>query len=136
MAGMDAQVAYAFHSERENHPDKFKNQLTNQVLTTFLNIIPKFIFFTIALCLHISHMQLSNVTCNEGSDANFTYISDTMICMTTASVCQDYVQARLVLCRLDPSCLQVHTESQSSMFLKQLAFLMKFLCHQSIHLSW
>ena len=44
MAGMDAQVAYAFHSERENHPDKFKNQLTNQVLTTFLNIVWKFIF--------------------------------------------------------------------------------------------
>lgn len=71
-------------------------------------------------------MQPSNVTCSEGSDANFTYISDTMICMTTASVCQDYVQARLVLCRLYPSCLQVHTESQSSLFLKQLTFFMNF----------
>lgn len=28
--GMDAQVAYAFHSERQNHPEKFKNQFTNQ----------------------------------------------------------------------------------------------------------
>lgn len=30
-AGMDAQVSYAFHSERKKNPEKFKNQLTNQV---------------------------------------------------------------------------------------------------------
>ncbi|KAK7290166.1 hypothetical protein RIF29_04393 [Crotalaria pallida] len=29
--GMDAQVSYAFHSERKMHPEKFKNQLVNQV---------------------------------------------------------------------------------------------------------
>jgi hypothetical protein len=29
--GMDAQVSYAFHSERKLHPEKFKNQLYNQV---------------------------------------------------------------------------------------------------------
>lgn len=28
--GMDAQVSYAFHTERKLHPEKFKNQLTNQ----------------------------------------------------------------------------------------------------------
>ncbi|KAL8225941.1 hypothetical protein R6Q57_018498 [Mikania cordata] len=28
--GMDAQVSYAFHCERKLHPEKFKNQLTNQ----------------------------------------------------------------------------------------------------------
>ncbi|XP_047951377.1 diacylglycerol kinase 5-like [Salvia hispanica] len=28
--GMDAQVSYAFHSERKLNPDKFKNQLVNQ----------------------------------------------------------------------------------------------------------
>lgn len=28
--GMDAQVSYAFHSERKLHPEKFKNQLANQ----------------------------------------------------------------------------------------------------------
>ncbi|OVA06786.1 Diacylglycerol kinase [Macleaya cordata] len=28
--GMDAQVSYAFHSERKLHPEKFKNQLMNQ----------------------------------------------------------------------------------------------------------
>ncbi|XP_060202416.1 diacylglycerol kinase 5-like isoform X2 [Lycium barbarum] len=28
--GMDAQVSYAFHSERKMHPEKFKNQLINQ----------------------------------------------------------------------------------------------------------
>lgn len=30
-SGMDAQVSYAFHSERKLHPEKFKNQLVNQV---------------------------------------------------------------------------------------------------------
>ncbi|TYG41313.1 hypothetical protein ES288_D12G166000v1 [Gossypium darwinii] len=29
--GMDAQVSYAFHSERKVNPEKFKNQLVNQV---------------------------------------------------------------------------------------------------------
>lgn len=28
--GMDAQVSYAFHSERKLHPEKFKNQIVNQ----------------------------------------------------------------------------------------------------------
>ncbi|XP_020549385.1 diacylglycerol kinase 5 [Sesamum indicum] len=28
--GMDAQVSYAFHTERKLHPEKFKNQLVNQ----------------------------------------------------------------------------------------------------------
>ncbi|KAK7257246.1 hypothetical protein RIF29_31081 [Crotalaria pallida] len=28
--GMDAQISYAFHSERKLHPEKFKNQLYNQ----------------------------------------------------------------------------------------------------------
>ncbi|KAI4319820.1 hypothetical protein MLD38_033374 [Melastoma candidum] len=28
--GMDAQISYAFHSERKLHPEKFKNQLINQ----------------------------------------------------------------------------------------------------------
>ncbi|XP_059661001.1 diacylglycerol kinase 5 [Cornus florida] len=28
--GMDAQVSYAFHSERKLHPEKFKNQMVNQ----------------------------------------------------------------------------------------------------------
>lgn len=35
---MDAQVSYAFHSERKLHPEKFKNQLANQVLGYFLHI--------------------------------------------------------------------------------------------------
>lgn len=30
-SGMDAQISYAFHSERKLHPEKFKNQLVNQV---------------------------------------------------------------------------------------------------------
>lgn len=34
--GMDAQVSYAFHSERKLHPEKFKNQLINQ--TTYAKL--------------------------------------------------------------------------------------------------
>lgn len=34
--GMDAQVSYAFHSERKLNPDKFKNQLVNQ--STYLKL--------------------------------------------------------------------------------------------------
>ncbi|XP_062106243.1 diacylglycerol kinase 5-like isoform X2 [Humulus lupulus] len=35
--GMDAQVSYAFHSERKLHPEKFKNQLINQ--STYAKIV-------------------------------------------------------------------------------------------------
>ncbi|KAL5581896.1 hypothetical protein UlMin_014338 [Ulmus minor] len=35
--GMDAQVSYAFHSERKLHPEKFKNQLVNQ--STYARIV-------------------------------------------------------------------------------------------------
>ncbi|KAL2328284.1 hypothetical protein Fmac_021711 [Flemingia macrophylla] len=34
--GMDAQVSYAFHSERKQNPEKFKNQLVNQ--TTYAKL--------------------------------------------------------------------------------------------------
>ncbi|KAL5548048.1 hypothetical protein UlMin_003279 [Ulmus minor] len=34
--GMDAQVSYAFHSERKLHPEKFKNQFMNQ--STYLKL--------------------------------------------------------------------------------------------------
>lgn len=35
--GMDAQVSYAFHSERKLHPEKFKNQLVNQ--STYMKLV-------------------------------------------------------------------------------------------------
>ena len=37
---MDAQVSYAFHSERKLHPEKFKSQFVNQVLP-FLIMLDK-----------------------------------------------------------------------------------------------
>ncbi|KAF8043240.1 hypothetical protein BT93_A1552 [Corymbia citriodora subsp. variegata] len=37
--GMDAQVSYAFHSERKLHPEKFKNQLVNQ--STYMKLVGK-----------------------------------------------------------------------------------------------
>lgn len=35
---MDAQVSYAFHSERKMNPEKFKNQLVNQVRKWVINL--------------------------------------------------------------------------------------------------
>lgn len=35
-AGMDAQVSYEFHTERKLHPERFKNQLVNQVNCYFM----------------------------------------------------------------------------------------------------
>jgi hypothetical protein len=42
---MDAQVSYEFHSERKRNPEKFKNQLTNQVLFTFAFCIESGFFY-------------------------------------------------------------------------------------------
>ena len=45
--GMDAKVSYAFKSERKLHPEKFKNQLVNQVKQIHMVGVPcqiKFIF--------------------------------------------------------------------------------------------
>jgi len=41
---MDAQVSYEFHSERKRNPEKFKNQLTNQVYLHFVFILNTNIF--------------------------------------------------------------------------------------------
>lgn len=38
--GMDAQVSYAFHSARKQNPEKFKNQLVNQVHICLLYLLP------------------------------------------------------------------------------------------------
>lgn len=39
VVGMDAQVSYAFHTERKQHPEKFKNQFSNQVHTSWRTIM-------------------------------------------------------------------------------------------------
>lgn len=49
--GMDAQVSYAFHSERKLHPEKFRNQLVNQVFSRYLFIIHIYIYFVCAYLL-------------------------------------------------------------------------------------
>ncbi|KAL8516724.1 hypothetical protein ACS0TY_015107 [Phlomoides rotata] len=36
---MDAQVSYAFHSERKKNPEKFKNQLTNQETLSYYELV-------------------------------------------------------------------------------------------------
>ncbi|XP_022944600.1 diacylglycerol kinase 5-like isoform X1 [Cucurbita moschata] len=54
--GMDAQVSYAFHSERKMHPEKFKNQLVNQ--STYAKIGSTWFF---APLFHPSSMNISQI---------------------------------------------------------------------------
>jgi len=56
---MDAQVSYEFHSERKRNPEKFKNQLTNQVYL-------KTIFFFISLMVY-SDLQATSAWVYNGS---------------------------------------------------------------------
>ncbi|KAG5545450.1 hypothetical protein RHGRI_017815 [Rhododendron griersonianum] len=43
--GMDAEVSYAFHSERKSNPEKFKNQLSNQLMSCKVNMTQFFFLF-------------------------------------------------------------------------------------------
>ncbi|PON81916.1 Diacylglycerol kinase [Trema orientale] len=53
--GMDAQVSYAFHSERKLHPEKFKNQLVNQ--STYAKIVGEQGWF----CASLFHPSSRNI---------------------------------------------------------------------------
>ncbi|OIW15520.1 hypothetical protein TanjilG_27371 [Lupinus angustifolius] len=53
--GMDAQVSYAFHSERKLHPEKFKNQLVNQSTYAKLGCTQGWFF------AHLLHPPSSNI---------------------------------------------------------------------------
>lgn len=57
--GMDAQVSYAFHSERKLHPEKFKNQLVNQ--STYLKLGCTQGWFCASL-LHPSSRNIAQLT--------------------------------------------------------------------------
>ncbi|WCJ32098.1 diacylglycerol kinase 5 [Euphorbia peplus] len=57
--GMDAQVSYAFHSERKLHPEKFKNQLTNQ--SAYLKLGATQGWFTASL-FHPSSQNIAQLT--------------------------------------------------------------------------
>ncbi|KAK3162135.1 hypothetical protein QOZ80_1BG0085920 [Eleusine coracana subsp. coracana] len=59
--GMDAQVSYAFHSERKSHPERFKNQLSNQ--KTYLKLACTQGWFCANLCHPMSRniAQLTKV---------------------------------------------------------------------------
>ncbi|KAA8526440.1 hypothetical protein F0562_008357 [Nyssa sinensis] len=54
--GMDAQVSYAFHSERKLHPEKFKNQLVNQSTYAKLGCTQGW------FCASLFHPSSKNVT--------------------------------------------------------------------------
>ncbi|KAK0600963.1 hypothetical protein LWI29_019982 [Acer saccharum] len=56
--GMDAQVSYAFHSERKLHPEKFQNQMVNQ--STYLKLAGTQGWFFASL-LHPSSRNLAQL---------------------------------------------------------------------------
>ncbi|KAF8026186.1 hypothetical protein BT93_F2864 [Corymbia citriodora subsp. variegata] len=56
--GMDAQVSYAFHSDRKLHPEKFKNQLVNQVLFS----LNTGLFTNCKLTLFVLHVKSSGMS--------------------------------------------------------------------------
>jgi len=92
---MDAEVAYAFHSERQNHPEKFKNQFTNQVDNGFFVLFPE----------HYRHANMVfeiPLLSSDLSVQNLVRFPDYCSCFTAVSICKVYMQARLVLCTLHP----------------------------------
>lgn len=69
VVGMDAQVSYAFHSERKLHPEKFKNQLVNQVLLfsfkwlVFLAVVIINLFLNMFFIMQTTYAKLG---CTQG----------------------------------------------------------------------
>lgn len=74
LTGMDAQVSYAFHSERKLHPEKFKNQLVNQVFiqqSVFKKLVYEHLIDKqLRLVLHQSFIFLSCRVLTWSSDAH------------------------------------------------------------------
>lgn len=56
--GMDAQVAYAFHRRRQEHPEKFRNQLMNQGTYAMLGCAQGWFC---ASCLHHSSRNINHL---------------------------------------------------------------------------
>ena len=95
---MDAQVAYRFHTERQNHPEKFKNQFHNQVGSRFYVPLLFSEHYRYA-CSHSSWvLEISFLGLQEPDVMYFA-------CFTAVSVCKDHMFTRLVLCILFPSYL-------------------------------
>ncbi|THU67755.1 hypothetical protein C4D60_Mb05t28040 [Musa balbisiana] len=59
--GMDAQVSYAFHSERKLHPEKFKNQIINQTTYAKLGATQGWFFASLFHPSSRNIAQLANV---------------------------------------------------------------------------
>ncbi|WOL16018.1 diacylglycerol kinase 5-like [Canna indica] len=59
--GMDAQVSYAFHSERKLHPEKFKNQIINQTTYAKLGCTQGWFFASLVHPSSRNIAQLANV---------------------------------------------------------------------------
>ncbi|KAL6535800.1 Diacylglycerol kinase 5 [Orobanche hederae] len=75
--GMDAQVSYAFHSERKLHPEKFKNQLVNQ-----------------------SELFYWDKSCIE--NGLFKWDLEEVLIMNTEYICKAWMFTRMVFCSPPP----------------------------------
>ncbi|KAK9225844.1 hypothetical protein WN943_010889 [Citrus x changshan-huyou] len=87
--GMDAQVSYAFHSERKLHPEKFKNQLVNQSTYAKLGCTQGWFFASLVHPSSHNIAQLAKVKvmkkCGEWRDLEIPSSIRSIVCLNLPS---------------------------------------------------
>ncbi|TKY66905.1 Diacylglycerol kinase 5 [Spatholobus suberectus] len=87
--GMDAQVSYAFHSERKKNPEKFKNQLINQTTYAKLGCTQGWFFASLSHPTNRNIAQLAKVKFmkrhGEWQDLNIPPSIRSIVCLNLPS---------------------------------------------------
>ncbi|XP_074577043.1 diacylglycerol kinase 1-like [Curcuma longa] len=87
--GMDAQVSYAFHSERKLHPEKFKNQIVNQTTYAKLGCTQGWFFASLVHPSSRNIAQLAKVkimkSLGHWEDLNVPHSIRSIICLNLPS---------------------------------------------------
>ncbi|WCJ30609.1 diacylglycerol kinase 5 [Euphorbia peplus] len=87
--GMDAQISYAFHSERKLHPEKFKNQLVNQSTYAKLGCTQGWFFASMAHPSSKNIAQLTKVKVmkrqGQWEDLNIPHSIRSIVCLNLPS---------------------------------------------------
>ncbi|KAK4792174.1 hypothetical protein SAY86_022609 [Trapa natans] len=85
---MDAQISYAFHSERKLHPEKFKNQLVNQSTYVKLGCTQGWFFASLFHPPAENIAQLARVKImkdNKWEDLNVPHYIRSIVCLNLPS---------------------------------------------------
>ncbi|XP_022717701.1 diacylglycerol kinase 5-like [Durio zibethinus] len=87
--GMDAQISYAFHSERKLHPEKFRNQLINQSTYVKLGCTQGWLFASLFRPSSTSIAQLTTVKImkkqGQWEDLNIPRSIGSIVCLNLPS---------------------------------------------------